>query len=72
MFINDLQPRLKFGQAEDASLSTFFLELVKDEEGVTAIEYALIAALIAVAAISAFSLVGTNLSSTFSAIAGQL
>jgi pilus assembly protein Flp/PilA len=53
-------------------LSTFFLELVKDEEGVTAIEYALIAALIAVAAISAFSLVGTNLSSTFSAIAGQV
>ena len=29
-------------------------------------------ALIAVAAISAFSLVGTNLSSTFSTIAGQL
>jgi len=72
VFINDLQTRLKFGQAEDTSLSTFFLELVKDEEGVTAIEYALIAALIAVAAISAFSLVGTNLSSTFSAIAGQV
>jgi len=67
-----LQARLKFGQAEDASLSTFFLVLVKDEEGVTAIEYALIAALIAVAAISAFTLVGTNLSTTFSTIAGQL
>ena len=35
--------------------------LVKDESGVTAIEYALIAALIAVAAIAAFTLVGTNL-----------
>jgi len=35
-------------------------------------KYALIAALIAVAAISAFSLVGTNLSSTFSYVASQL
>jgi len=33
---------------------------------VTAIEYALIAALISVAATEAFTLVGTNLSNTFS------
>jgi pilus assembly protein Flp/PilA len=46
--------------------------LVKNESGVTAIEYALIAALIAVAAIAAFTLVGTNLSTTFSTIAGKL
>jgi len=45
---------------------------MNDQSGVTAIEYALIAALIAVAAISAFSLVGTNLSSTFSTVASQL
>jgi pilus assembly protein Flp/PilA len=53
-------------------LRTFFSNLINDQSGVTAIEYALIAALIAVAAISAFSLVGTNLSSTFSAVASQL
>ena len=47
-------------------------DLVRDESGVTAIEYALIAALIAVAAIAAFTLVGTNLSSTFSTIAGKV
>ena len=46
--------------------------LVRDESGVTAIEYALIAALIAVAAIAAFTLVGTNLSTTFSTIAAKL
>jgi pilus assembly protein Flp/PilA len=46
--------------------------LIKETRGVTAIEYALIAALIAVAAIAAFTLVGTNLSSTFSSIADQL
>jgi pilus assembly protein Flp/PilA len=50
----------------------FFLNLLKDRFGVTAIEYALIAALIAVAAIAAFTLVGSSLSSTFSAVASQL
>jgi pilus assembly protein Flp/PilA len=46
--------------------------LFEDNRGVTAIEYALIAALIAVAAIGAFTLVGTDLSNTFSSIANQL
>ena len=49
-----------------------FLNLINDRAGVTAIEYSLIAALIAIAAIAAFTLVGTNLSTTFSTIAGQL
>jgi len=47
-------------------------KLLKNESGATAIEYGLIAALIAVAAISAFQLVGTNLSTTFHGIATQL
>ena len=46
--------------------------LIEDQCGVTAIEYALIAALIAVAAIGAFTLVGTNLSTLFSTIAGKV
>jgi pilus assembly protein Flp/PilA len=46
--------------------------LIEDDRAVTAIEYALIAALIAVAAIAAFTLVGTNLSTTFSYVASQL
>ena len=45
---------------------------VKTESGATAIEYGLIAALIAVAAIVAFQLVGTNLSSVFSNVASKL
>jgi pilus assembly protein Flp/PilA len=49
-----------------------FSWLIEDSRGVTAIEYALIAALIAVAAIAAFTLVGTDLSSTFSYVASQL
>jgi len=46
--------------------------LIGDNDGVTAIEYGLIAALIAIAAIAAFTAVGTSLSSTFSYIATQL
>jgi pilus assembly protein Flp/PilA len=46
--------------------------LVCDENGATAIEYGLIAALIAVAAIAAFQLVGTNLTSTFNNVASSL
>lgn len=53
-------------------MRSLFINLSKDESGVTAIEYALIAALIAVAAIGAFTLVGTDLSNTFSVVAGKL
>jgi pilus assembly protein Flp/PilA len=46
--------------------------LTPDESGATAIEYGLIAALIAVAAIAAFQLIGTNLSGIFNSVATQL
>lgn len=46
--------------------------LLRDESGATAIEYGLIAALIAVAAIAAFRLVGTNLSTIFNTVATDL
>ncbi|MCK0510446.1 Flp family type IVb pilin [Aromatoleum buckelii] len=45
---------------------------VRDEEGVTAIEYGLIAALIAVVIIAGVKLVGTNLLALFNAIAAEL
>ena len=47
-------------------------KLLKNEDGATAIEYGLIAALIAVAAIVAFRLVGTNLSAIFNTVASNL
>ena len=53
-------------------MRTILSNLIRDESGVTAIEYALIAALIAVAAIAAITLVGTSLSSTFSTVAAKL
>jgi pilus assembly protein Flp/PilA len=53
-------------------LRSLIANLLKDESGVTAIEYALIAALIAVAAIGAFTLVGSSLSTTFTLIANTI
>ncbi|WP_285710551.1 Flp family type IVb pilin [Erythrobacter oryzae] len=44
---------------------SFFKTLVRDEQGATAIEYGLIAALIAVAAITAMTNLGSTLSGTF-------
>ncbi|MBV8977895.1 MAG: Flp family type IVb pilin [Alphaproteobacteria bacterium] len=49
-------------------LSTF----MRDESGATAIEYGLIAALIAVVVIGAVTAVGTGLSGTFSSVAGSV
>jgi pilus assembly protein Flp/PilA len=47
-------------------------KLFKNEDGATAIEYGLIAALIAVAAVTIMGTVGSNLTSTFTTVAGQL
>ena len=48
------------------------LKLIKNDKGATAIEYGLIAALIAVAAIGAMSNVGTKLSSNFNNVSAKL
>jgi pilus assembly protein Flp/PilA len=45
---------------------------LKDGSGVTAVEYALIAALIAVAAITIMTTTGGNVSKTFSTVATKL
>ena len=44
----------------------------KDESGATAIEYGLIAALIAVVCIGTFSAIGTKLNTKFTAISNNL
>lgn len=50
----------------------FIRNFSNDESGATAIEYGLIAALIAVAIITAATALGSNLSSTFNSIATQV
>ncbi len=48
------------------------LRLLCSKDGVTAVEYGLIAALIAVAAVAALQIAGTNLSAVFNTVAGYL
>ncbi len=45
---------------------------LKDESGATAIEYGLIASLIAVAIITAATTLGNNISATFNSIADEI
>ncbi|MDP9422280.1 MAG: Flp family type IVb pilin [Pseudomonadota bacterium] len=51
---------------------TKLLKLIKNDKGATAIEYGLIAALIAVAAIAAMGNIGNELGSTFNEVATKL
>ena len=53
-------------------MNNLFSRFVSDESGVTAIEYGLIAALIAVVIIGAVSTLGTKLSNTFNSVAASL
>ena len=50
----------------------FIKKFIREEDGVTAIEYGLIAALIAVVIIAAVTTVGTKLRATFNTVAGSL
>ncbi len=50
----------------------FINKLIRNEDGATAIEYGLIAALIAVAAITAMQGLGTQLTSTFTTVSTKM
>ena len=53
-------------------MKTMLKKFVADQNGATAIEYGLIAALIAVVIIGAVTTVGTNLNTTFTSVATSL
>ena len=53
-------------------MSKFVMRFVKDESGATAIEYGLIAALVAVVLVSALSAMGGKLSQTFATVSANL
>ncbi len=53
-------------------MNNLFARFVRDESGATAIEYGLIAALIAVIIIGAVTTVGTKLSATFSTVSASI
>ena len=53
-------------------MSKFVSRFLKDESGATAIEYGLIAALIAVAGIAAMGAVGNSVGNTFNKVSTEL
>jgi pilus assembly protein Flp/PilA len=53
-------------------MKNLLTRFVREESGATAIEYGLIAALIAVVIIGAVSALGTNLSTTFQSVASTI
>jgi pilus assembly protein Flp/PilA len=55
-------------------MATFFTRLIRDDSGVTAIEYGLVLALIVIASLAALDSVGLslNLQTTFSKVAANL
>jgi pilus assembly protein Flp/PilA len=54
------------------TMITIAKKFLKDESGATAIEYGLIAALIAVVIVGGVTLIGTNLSALFTGVAGNV
>ncbi len=53
-------------------MTKFINKFVQDESGATAIEYGLIAALIAVVIIGAVQVLGTNISTAFTTVATSI
>jgi pilus assembly protein Flp/PilA len=51
---------------------TTITSMIRDEEGATMVEYGLLVSLIALAALTAVKLVGTNLTTLFNNVANQL
>jgi pilus assembly protein Flp/PilA len=59
-------------RTEDALMRSIINKLLRSRDGATAIEYGLIAALVALAIIAGITTLGTNLSTEFNTIAGQV
>lgn len=66
-----VKPALSADRQYDGMMK-LLVRFARDESAATAIEYGLIAALIAVVIISAVQLVGTKLKTTFASISGNL
>jgi pilus assembly protein Flp/PilA len=60
-----------FGKPQEAQMQSF-RNLLRSEDGATAIEYALMASLIAMAIVAGVSLMGTQLSTTYVEIGNAL
>jgi pilus assembly protein Flp/PilA len=67
-----LEARKRLLASKEITMSKFVTRFLKDESGATAIEYGLIAALIAVVLVGALGALGTQLSTTFATVTTKL
>jgi pilus assembly protein Flp/PilA len=67
-----LKPANDCSLKKEMKMSTFVTRFLKDESGATAIEYGLIAALVAVVLVTALGAMGNKLSGTFNKVANSL
>jgi pilus assembly protein Flp/PilA len=72
VFASSFEPKVLSFNPEEVSWMTRLVKLFTDPTGATAIEYGLIAALIAVVIIGAVTAVGTHLQTTFTTVSGKI
>jgi pilus assembly protein Flp/PilA len=53
-------------------IKNFFKRFIQEEEGATAVEYAIMVALIAAVIVGAVTMIGTNVNATFSDVANKV
>lgn len=53
-------------------MKKFIVSFLRDEEGLTMVEYAIAGALVAATAVAAFQLLGTNITNRITALAGYV
>jgi pilus assembly protein Flp/PilA len=67
--VDDQQPT---NQKELSEMVKYIVRFMREEEGATAPEYGLMVALIAVVIIASVTLLGTNLTATFTQVSGAI
>jgi pilus assembly protein Flp/PilA len=60
------------GRFSMRSFAEKFVKFIKEEDGPTAVEYAVMLALIVVVCLGTIGTIGTNANATFTTVAGQL
>jgi pilus assembly protein Flp/PilA len=70
--LGDIAARRVQDTKKDAAMFATLAKLLRNEDGATAIEYAMVASLVSVAAFSLISMIGTSVSASFESVASAL
>jgi pilus assembly protein Flp/PilA len=70
--LGDIAVRRVQDTKKDAAMFATLAKLLRNEDGATAIEYAMVASLVSVAAFSLISMIGTSVSASFESVASAL